>query len=107
MQGALPLWPAAIEFLSARLVNHNDPYPSRGGELARIGPEEVRQRYGVDPNQVPDFIALRGDPSDKLPGAPASARNAQRNCCGGTERLMASLMQGSFKLRPGCYASID
>jgi len=44
-------------------------YPSRGGQIARIGPEEVRQRYGVDPNQVPDFIALRGDPSDKLPGA--------------------------------------
>ena len=44
-------------------------YPSRGGEIARIGPEEVRRRYGVDPNQVPDFIALRGDPSDKLPGA--------------------------------------
>jgi len=44
-------------------------YPSRGGEIARIGPEEIRQRYGVDPNQVPDFIALRGDPSDKLPGA--------------------------------------
>jgi DNA polymerase I len=44
-------------------------YPSPGGEIARIGPEEVRQRYGVDPNQVPDFIALRGDPSDKLPGA--------------------------------------
>jgi exodeoxyribonuclease-3 len=45
-------------------------YPSRGGEFARVGPEEVRQRYGVDPKQVPDFIALRGDPSDKLPGAP-------------------------------------
>jgi exodeoxyribonuclease III len=44
-------------------------YPSRGGEIARIGPEEVRQRSGVDPSQVPDFIALRGDPSDKLPGA--------------------------------------
>jgi DNA polymerase-1 len=44
-------------------------YPSRGGELARIGPDEVRQRYAVDPTQVPDFIALRGDPSDKLPGA--------------------------------------
>ena len=44
-------------------------YPSRGGEIARVGPEEVRRRYGVDPNQVPDFIALRGDPSDKLPGA--------------------------------------
>ena len=44
-------------------------YPLRAGEVARIGPEEVRKRYGVDPKQVPDFIALRGDPSDKLPGA--------------------------------------
>jgi DNA polymerase-1 len=37
--------------------------------MARIGPAEVRERYGVEPAQVPDFIALRGDPSDKLPGA--------------------------------------
>jgi DNA polymerase-1 len=44
--------------------------PTRGvSELARIGPAEVRERYGVEPEQVPDFIALRGDPSDKLPGA--------------------------------------
>jgi DNA polymerase-1 len=38
-----------------------------GPEL--IGPDEVRKRYGVEPEQVPDFIALRGDPSDGLPGA--------------------------------------
>ena len=45
--------------------------PVKGvSELARIGPAEVRERYGVDPAQVPDFIALRGDPSDKIPGAP-------------------------------------
>jgi 5'-3' exonuclease len=37
--------------------------------FTRIGPAEVRERYGVDPKQVPDFVALRGDPSDKLPGA--------------------------------------
>ena len=44
--------------------------PVRGvSELARIGPAEVRERYGVDPGQVTDFIALRGDPSDKIPGA--------------------------------------
>ncbi|MGZ4367076.1 MAG: 5'-3' exonuclease [Gaiellaceae bacterium] len=44
--------------------------PTRGvSELARIGPADVRERYGVDPEQVPDLIALRGDPSDKLPGA--------------------------------------
>ena len=44
--------------------------PVRGvSELARIGPAEVRERYGVEPLQVPDFVALRGDPSDRLPGA--------------------------------------
>jgi DNA polymerase I len=44
-------------------------FPVRAGEMARIGSAEVRERYGVDPKQVPDFIALRGDPSDKIPGA--------------------------------------
>src|SRR5262249_18427812 len=44
--------------------------PVRAGVLARIGPAEVRERYGVEPQQVPDFIALRGDPSDRIPGAP-------------------------------------
>jgi DNA polymerase-1 len=44
-------------------------HPVKMGEMARIGPGEVRERYGVEPAQVPDFIALRGDPSDKLPGA--------------------------------------
>jgi DNA polymerase-1 len=43
--------------------------PVRAGEVARIGPREVRARYGVDPKQVPDFIALRGDASDRIPGA--------------------------------------
>jgi DNA polymerase-1 len=44
--------------------------PVRGvSELARIGPSEVRDRYGVEPSQVVDFIALRGDPSDRIPGA--------------------------------------
>ena len=43
--------------------------PVRGQAATRIGPAEVRERYGVDPAQVPDFIALRGDPSDKIPGA--------------------------------------
>ena len=44
--------------------------PVRGvSEMARIDPAGVRERYGVEPTQVPDFIALRGDPSDKIPGA--------------------------------------
>jgi DNA polymerase-1 len=40
---------------------------TRGVE--ELDPDEVRARYGVSPEQVPDFIALRGDPSDGLPGA--------------------------------------
>jgi DNA polymerase-1 len=43
--------------------------PIKAGEMARIGPAEVRDRYGVEPRQVPDFIALRGDASDRIPGA--------------------------------------
>jgi DNA polymerase-1 len=44
--------------------------PTKGvSEVGRIGPAEVRERYGVDPEQVPDFVALRGDPSDRIPGA--------------------------------------
>ena len=34
-----------------------------------VGPDDVREWYGIDPVRVPDFIALRGDPSDGLPGA--------------------------------------
>ncbi len=40
---------------------------ARGADV--VDASEVRRRYGVDPAQVPDFIALRGDPSDGLPGA--------------------------------------
>ena len=53
--------------------------PTRGvSELVRVGPAEVRERYGVEPEQVPDFIALRGDPSDKLPGAPGRRSEGRR-----------------------------
>jgi len=42
----------------------------RGNAVAEIGPAQVRERYGVGPELVADLIALRGDPSDGLPGAP-------------------------------------
>jgi 5'-3' exonuclease len=45
-------------------------YVRTGGRGAEeVGPDEVRRRYGVPPELVPDFIALRGDPSDGIPGA--------------------------------------
>jgi exodeoxyribonuclease III len=54
-------------------------YPVRAGEIARIDPAAVRTRYGVEPAQVPDFIALRGDPSDRLPGVPGVGAQGAAN----------------------------
>lgn len=46
-------------------------YPVKGvSELARMTPEAVEEKYGLTPTQYPDFAALRGDPSDNLPGVP-------------------------------------
>lgn len=42
----------------------------KGGACSVLGKSEVHGRYGIAPEAVPDFIALRGDPSDGLPGAP-------------------------------------
>ncbi|MBA3300526.1 MAG: hypothetical protein H0T15_01540 [Thermoleophilaceae bacterium] len=41
----------------------------KSGGPEEMGPAEVKKRYGVTPALVPDFIALRGDPSDGIPGA--------------------------------------
>lgn len=46
-------------------------YPTKGvSELTRFTPEKVVEKYGLTPQQYPDFAALRGDPSDNLPGIP-------------------------------------
>ncbi|ORV82679.1 DNA polymerase I [Mycobacterium interjectum] len=46
-------------------------YPRKGvTELTRFTPEAVVEKYGLTPTQYPDFAALRGDPSDNLPGIP-------------------------------------
>jgi len=71
-------------------------YPVRAGEMARIGPEEVRARYGVDPVQVPDFIALRGDPSDKVPGAPGVGAIGAATLLQRYGSLEAALKAGCF-----------
>jgi hypothetical protein len=80
-------------------------YPVRAGEMARIGPEEVLKRYGVDPKQVRDFIALRGDPSDKLPGPQELGQKALLTCCGATGRWRASLMPVASPPKRRCFGS--
>ena len=44
-------------------------HPRPRGALERVDRAGVRERYGIEPEQVPDLIALRGDPSDNIPGA--------------------------------------
>jgi len=71
-------------------------HPVRAGEMARIGPAEVRERYGVDPKQVPDFIALRGDPSDKIPGAPGVGPKSAASLLRRYGSLETALAEGKF-----------
>ncbi len=72
--------------------------PVRGvSELARIGPAEVRERYGVEPEQVPDFIALRGDSSDRIPGAAGVGPKTAATVLGQYGTLEAALAAGRFE----------
>ena len=71
-------------------------HPLRAGEVARIGPAEVRERYGVEPKQVPDFIALRGDPSDKIPGARGMGPKGAATLLSQYPTLQAALADGRF-----------
>jgi DNA polymerase I len=76
-------------------------HPIRAGEMARIGPAEVRERYGVDPKQVPDFIALRGDPSDRLPGARGVGAKGAADLLRRHGSLEALLAKGRFPQQAG------
>ncbi len=71
-------------------------HPVRAGEMARIGVDEVRERYGVEPKQVPDFIALRGDPSDKIPGAKGVGAHGAASLLQRYPSVEAALKDGLF-----------
>jgi 5'-3' exonuclease len=80
--------------------------PGKRATLQRIGPAEVRERYGVDPSQVPDFIALRGDPSDGIPGAPGVGAKTAAQLLrehGSLEALLAAAQESAA---PGHAAAV-
>ncbi|MEV6553450.1 DNA polymerase I [Streptomyces sp. NPDC051597] len=68
-------------------------YPTKGvSELTRFTPEKVEEKYGLTPRQYPDFAALRGDPSDNLPGIPGVGEKTAAkwiNQFGSFEQLVA------------------
>ena len=58
---------------SLQLVNNTTTvlYPMKGvSVIHRFTPQAVQDKYGLTPEQYPDFAALRGDPSDNLPSIP-------------------------------------
>jgi DNA polymerase I len=71
--------------------------PKKGvTEIDRVGPDEVREIYGIDPQQVPDFVALRGDPSDRIPGAPGVGPGRAAAVLKAHGSLDAALQDGGF-----------
>jgi DNA polymerase I len=71
--------------------------PRKGvSEIDRVGPEQVREIYGIDPEQVPDFVALRGDPSDRIPGAPGVGPGRAAAILKAHGSLDAALQDGGF-----------
>jgi 5'-3' exonuclease len=71
---------------------------SRGAEL--VDPAEVRKRYGVPPELVPDFIALRGDPSDGIPGAKGIGEKTAADLLGRHGSLEGALDAAMRETRP-------
>jgi 5'-3' exonuclease len=81
----------------------------RDGEPVEVGPRQVRERYGIGPELVPDFIALRGDPSDGLPGAPGIGAKTARDLLrahDSLEGVLAAAETATSGLRPRIAAAL-
>jgi 5'-3' exonuclease len=79
------------------------------GEPEVIGPAEVDARYGIAPEQVPDFIALRGDPSDGIPGAKGIGEKTARDLLRDhrtLDELIDAAAKPSTGLRPRVRAAL-
>ena len=64
-------------------------------DIAIYGPDEVKERYGIAPTQIPDFLGLKGDPSDNIPGV-----------SGIGEKTATKLLQ-QFDSLEGIYENLD
>jgi 5'-3' exonuclease len=88
---------AMIELAKGRIVNE-------------IGPEQVRERCnGIGPELVPDLIALRGDPSDGLPGAPGIGPKRAAELLlghGSLERVLEAAASSEPAARPRASATL-
>ena len=86
-------------------------YPKRGvSEMARMTPEAVQEKYGMSPDQYPDFAALRGDPSDNLPSIPGVGEKTASKWVieyGSLVELLAQAEKVGGKVGEALRANID
>jgi len=86
-------------------------YPKRGvSEMARMTPDAVQEKYGMKPDQYPDFAALRGDPSDNLPSIPGVGEKTAAKWVveyGSLTELLAQVEKVGGKVGDSLRANID
>ena len=86
-------------------------YPKRGvSEMARMTPEAVQEKYGMSPDQYPDFAALRGDPSDNLPSIPGVGEKTAAKWVveyGSLKELLSNVDQVGGKVGQSLRDNID
>ena len=98
---------------SFQLVNEKTTvlYPKRGvSEMARMTPKAVSEKYGMTPEQYPDFAALRGDPSDNLPSIPGVGEKTAAKWIvdyGSLKDLLAQVDQVGGKVGQSLRDNID
>jgi len=98
---------------SFQLVNEKTTvlYPKRGvSDLTRMTPDAVLEKYGMSPEQYPDFAALRGDPSDNLPSVPGVGEKTAAKWVveyGSLHELIAQLDQLGGKVGQSLRDSIN
>jgi 5'-3' exonuclease len=78
----------------------------RKGAAEEVGPAEVKQRYGIPPELVPDFIALRGDPSDGIPGAKGIGEKTAADLLQRHGSLEAAIKGAVRESRPSLRAAL-
>ena len=86
-------------------------YPKRGvSEMARMTPAAVQEKYGMSPDQYPDFAALRGDPSDNLPSVPGVGEKTAAKWIveyGSLQELIANVDKLSGKVGQSLRDNLD
>lgn len=98
----------------AQVLQHKNAtqwIPGKKGKLDKVGPDEVKQKFGVPPRFIPDYLALLGDASDNIPGVPGIGKKTAAKLVqnhGTVEDMLANLDQvKSEKIRRSLVESAD